>query len=42
MARRYRRRRARVYLRLGCGPVGCSVPLLAALGAIAALVALLG
>jgi hypothetical protein len=27
--RPYRRRRARVYLRLGCGPVGCSVPLLA-------------
>jgi len=27
VSRRYRRRRARVYLRSGCGPVGCSVPL---------------
>jgi hypothetical protein len=32
--RPYRRRRVRVYLRLGCGPIGCSVPLLAALVAV--------
>jgi hypothetical protein len=37
---RYRRRRARGYLRLGCGPIGCSIPLLAALAAIVALVLL--
>lgn len=35
-----RRRRVRLYLRFGCGPVGCSVPLLAALAALIALVAL--
>jgi hypothetical protein len=32
------RRRARAYLRLGCGPIGCSVPLLAFLAAILILV----
>jgi hypothetical protein len=37
---RYRRRRARAYFRLGCGPVGCSIPLLAALAAIVAAVIL--
>jgi hypothetical protein len=32
--RTYRRRRPRVYLRSGCGPIGCSVPLLVAIAAV--------
>jgi hypothetical protein len=40
VTRRYRRRRARVYLRLGCGPIGCSAPLLAALAALVLVVML--
>jgi hypothetical protein len=40
VSRPRRRYRPRVYLRFGCGPIGCSVPLLAALAAIVALVLL--
>jgi hypothetical protein len=32
--RRYRRRGPRVYLRSGCGPVGCSMPLAAAVAVV--------